>query len=90
MNFRDVGQALKELTSQESIIPQGKLFRGGEIGNCSWEQMGSPKTIINFRGSSDNVNSVPPHVKLIHLPLRSVTNCYINSNETIVWAKKVI
>jgi protein-tyrosine phosphatase len=52
-NLRDVGRSLNSLAGA-TIMPQGRLLRGGTIGNAAIAgDIGTPGTIINLRPRDD-------------------------------------
>ncbi|THF68217.1 tyrosine-protein phosphatase [Deinococcus sp. Arct2-2] len=77
VNFRDVGEFL-HLIAGESILPPGKLLRGGKIDFLdSLDEIGSPKTIINLRNGLDQ-HSWP--VKTLHFPTSNTVEKYNTSD----------
>lgn len=77
VNFRDVGEFL-HLIAGESILPLGKLLRGGKIDFVdSLDEIGSPKTIINLRNGPDQ-HSWP--VKTLHFPTSNTVEKYNTSD----------
>ncbi len=54
VNFRDFGESVNIL-SANSLLPIGKLFRGGKLNSVlSANEICNPNTIINLRRSKDN------------------------------------
>ncbi|MFB9992152.1 tyrosine-protein phosphatase [Deinococcus oregonensis] len=77
VNFRDVGEFLN-LMSGESILPPGKLLRGGKIDFVdALDDIGSPKTIINLRNGSDR-HHWP--IKTLHFPTANTLEKYNTSD----------
>ena len=53
MNWRDVGVSVHELSPSEAAIPPARIFRGGKIDFCKYEEIGRPRTIVNLRNGED-------------------------------------
>eukprot|EP00005_Dracoamoeba_jomungandri_P007099 CAMPEP_0174275858 /NCGR_PEP_ID=MMETSP0439-20130205/60068_1 /TAXON_ID=0 /ORGANISM="Stereomyxa ramosa, Strain Chinc5" /LENGTH=227 /DNA_ID=CAMNT_0015368029 /DNA_START=539 /DNA_END=1219 /DNA_ORIENTATION=- len=100
-NFRDVGQALREVWEQHTteMIPLNKLFRSGLIDYCSIPELGNTRTIVNLRMAADDQNcivwdeseSLKDEVQFKHFPIE---NCYekYHTHETEVkkWLVQVV
>ncbi|MDB5045332.1 MAG: tyrosine phosphatase family protein, partial [Deinococcus sp.] len=77
VNFRDVGEFL-HLMAGESILPLGKILRGGKIDFVdSLDEIGSPKTIINLRNGPDK-HDWP--VRTFHFPTANNLEKYNTSD----------
>jgi len=53
INWRDIGVSVHRLCPGEDILPPGRVFRGGKIDFCKYEDIGRPRTILNLRNGED-------------------------------------
>ncbi|WP_019009875.1 tyrosine-protein phosphatase [Deinococcus aquatilis] len=88
VNFRDVGEFL-QLIAGKSILPPGKLLRGGKIDYVdSLDDIGSPETIINLRNGPDQHNWP---VKTLHFPTSNTLEKYNTSDGQVRrWLNAVV
>jgi protein-tyrosine phosphatase len=88
VNFRDVGEFL-HLIAGKSILPPGKLLRGGKIDFVdSLDEIGSPKTIINLRNGPDQ-HSWP--VTTLHFPTANTLEKYDTADAKVRrWLNSIV
>lgn len=58
VNFRDVGMALQNIanpshTTNQRLLPSGRLLRCGRVDYCTHEELGRPGAILNLRVDTD-------------------------------------
>ena len=53
LNWRDVGESLRNTSPDAATIPPGRLYRGGQIDFCPHASLGHPRTVLNLRQGPD-------------------------------------
>ncbi|WP_019499207.1 tyrosine-protein phosphatase [Pseudanabaena sp. PCC 6802] len=88
VNFRDIGECVNIISSR-SLLPIGKLFRGGKLDFItSAAQIYNPSTIINLRKSKD-IQTFGAYV--FDFPISNNYEKYETSNRQVrIWLNKVI
>lgn len=88
VNFRDVGEFLRLLSSHD-WLPPGRLLRGGKLDFvASLDEIGAPGTIVNLRSGPD-----PAHLTSasLHFPTANVPEVYDTAGREVRrWLRGVV
>jgi protein-tyrosine phosphatase len=88
VNFRDVGEFVNLIASQD-LLPPRRLYRGGKLDFVlSAVHIGSPGTILNLRKSEDVFSF---NAQTLHFPISNDYEKYETANREVKqWLRKVI
>lgn len=88
VNFRDVGEYL-ELITGKSILPTGRLYRGGSIDHVKdIEEIGRPATIVNLRNGEDYEAF---NMEYLHFPMANKVEKYdTGQKEVRQWLNRIV
>lgn len=86
-NWRDLGEVIFNLCETNYLQPR-RVFRSGRIDFCTWNDLGSPQTILNLRTEADQQSAefVERAVAFVHVPAEDRTEIYdVRSKSTKEW-----
>jgi protein-tyrosine phosphatase len=88
VNFRDVGEFVNTIAGT-GLLPEGRLLRGGSIEAVqSLEEIGRPRTIVNFRAEPDPERFA---ARYIHVPSSGALVHYdVQNIEVQTWLRRAV
>ncbi|KAH3743892.1 hypothetical protein Pelo_14716 [Pelomyxa schiedti] len=90
INWRDAATS----PDVAQYLRKGVLYRGGVIAYCSWESVGSPRTVINLRPEEDDPRAwpqVPALTGWVHLPADAQAERYESTDPVVRdWLHEVL